>query len=465
MNGTFEYYQQAAIAVAQVTGNVLTQRPGTDPTLISRWLLTKTVQGDVWLFAELDDQRIPKFEPYEAATHHLSSSLKGMPVLVSNHTGLRFAFLLSPVRKLPATINLPETLTPGRVMLGLRADGRPAGGKWSEVNHMIVVGMTGSGKSVTVRSIVYQAIRQNFNLLLGDLDGATFPMLAQHKALLAPLVGTAKDYLQVMRLALGEIENRVRVYASSGAFPESVDEYNAWALKNGAEPLKRVLVVLDEFNSAVLETGGANGELARLASHVAWRGRKFGITLVFAAQDFSKEIIGRVRDQIGAVIAHRVRSEEVARNLGLAAAARISENRPGRAVTDRWGLIQAYFLDKQILLSGSVVCDGLTAERALAQRALRETEGKISLEVLMGWGMGQREARRLQEDWKTRGWAEIDPARKNGLYITAKISGFADKLTNLTNLTNRPENADKLTNSPDKLTNSPTYETYLDYGD
>jgi DNA segregation ATPase FtsK/SpoIIIE-like protein len=276
-------------------------------------------------------------------------------------------------------------------------------------------------------------------------------MLSQHPALMSPLVGTSREYVDVLRVALGEIEHRARLYNQIGSFPEKIDEYNRSAVGIVA-PLRRVLVVLDEFNSAVSDTGGPSGELARLAALVAWRGRKFGVSLVFAAQDFSKEIIGRVRDQVGAVIAHRVRSEEVARNLGLAAAARISENRPGRALTDRWGLVQAYFIDKAELMSDSL--DGLTVdERELAERARREYDGKISLDVLTGWGMGQRDARRLQDDWKLRGWAANDPTRANALYVTPKLMGLLDKLTNPTNLTNPAISTDKLTNRPDKLTN------------
>lgn len=419
---TLEHYTETARTVAAVTSNVLTQRPGTDPAMIRRWVLTKTNAGDVWLFAELDDQRVPKFEPYEQSAHHLSSSLRGMPVLLSNHTGLRLAFLLTPVRRLPKVANLPAEIMPGRVMLGQTFSGKIAGGKWGAVGHMIVVGQTGAGKSVTVRSIVYQAIKQDFGLILGDLDGATFPMLAQHPALICPLAQNERDFINVLRTAMGEIENRTRLYQGAANFPETIEEYN----QESAEPLKRVLVVLDEFNSAVSNTGGANGELAKLAAQVAWRGRKFGVTLVFAAQDFSKEIIGRVRDQVGAVIAHRVRSEEVARNLGLAAAVRISEKTPGRAITDRWGQIQSYYLDKSLLMGGGVVtlAEPLTVEeRALAERAERETNGRVSLEVLMNrFQMGQRESRRLQDDWKLRGWAANDPQRDNSLYITPKLA-------------------------------------------
>jgi hypothetical protein len=437
MIGTFEQYQKIAVQVAAVTGNVLTQRPGTDPGAIRQWLLTKTRVGDVWLFAELDDQRIPRFEPYEQAAHHLSSSLKGMPVLISNHTGLRLAFLLSPVRRLSKKVELPEVLQAGRLMIGQRANGGAALGKWGDLGHMMVAGMTGSGKSYTLRSLVYQAIKQDFQLILGDLDNNTFPMLKEHPALMAQLAENEEGFLMALRTAYAEIESRKLLYSQAGNYPENIDEYNAWALKASVEPLRRVLVVLDEFNSAVDNSKGVNGPLANLAKQLVWRGRKFGITLVMGSQDFSKDLVGVIRDQVGVMIVHRVKSAEVARNIGLGAAAQISANRPGRAVTDRWGLIQAYFMAKDKLLPVGQIVELLTAdERQIAERALLETDGKISREILTGWGMGFQEAMRLQEEWKMRFWASKDPQRANALYITPKLVDLLHNRTTCTTLHN-----------------------------
>ena len=427
---SFDHYQKFAAEVVQVTTNVLTSsKPGTDPAMILRWILTKTPGGDVWLFAELDDQRIPKFEPYQAATHRLSSSLKGIPVLVSNHTGLRLAFLLSPMRELPKMIPLPEFSRPGHVLIGQTASGALAGGKWGDMRHMIVVGYTGSGKSITSRSIVYQAIKQEFKLILADLDGTTFPMLADHPALMVPLAQRPEEFVYVLQKALAELEMRSLLYRRASNYPENIESYNEWAQANDQKPLKRVLVALDEFNSAVTKTGGPKGQLGELTTELASRGRKFGMTLLMSAQDFSKDVIGAVRDEVGVIVAHKVNSEAVARNVGVAAAARISEKTPGRAITNRWGQIQAFYLDKSILIRNISAPEVIPVyERELAERAIRETGGRVSRAVLEGWGIGQGEVRRIQEGWKSRGWAENDPKQANGLYITAKMR---DLLTNL----------------------------------
>lgn len=421
-------YLPAAQKAQAVISQVLDSRPGTSSAYIQGWVLRGTPQQDVIFYAVLDASRIPQPEPFARATHQISSALGGQPVYWGNSTGFRFAVVMTPRKRLPRQIDLPDNLPAGRAMIGLRPDGQTAGGKWGDLKHIIVVGYTGSGKSVTTRSLVYQAIRQDFRLILADLDGTTFPMLADHPNLLAPLANTTDEFVDVLRLALGELEHRASLYKRATNYPENIEEYNQWAEANSQEPIKRVLVALDEFNSAVTKTGGPDGKLGKLAVEIASRGRKFGMTLLLSAQDFSKEVIGAVRDEVGVIVAHKVNSENVARNVGVAAAAQISERTPGRAITNRWGQIQAYYLDKSALIAGSASEGGLSAEdMALAERALKETDGKVSRDVLEGWGMRHQDARRLQESWKLRGWAANDPLRANGLYITPKL---ADLLPN-----------------------------------
>ena len=94
--------------------------------------------------------------------------------------------------------------------------------------------------------------------------------------------------------------------------------------------------------------GGPRSSFANQVAELGWRGRKFGIHLVFAAQDFTKQVVGRVRDQVSAVVCFRVRSPEAARAVGCPEAVRIPESRPGLACTDRWGLVQTFYLDKRL---------------------------------------------------------------------------------------------------------------------
>jgi hypothetical protein len=67
------------------------------------FLLTKS-QGIVVLFAVLDIARVRRLESYTTPEllHHLSTDLSGLPVLLSNSNGLRYAIAISPLPRLPA---------------------------------------------------------------------------------------------------------------------------------------------------------------------------------------------------------------------------------------------------------------------------------------------------------------------------------------------------------------------------
>ena len=60
-------------------------------------------------------------------------------------------------------------------------------------------------------------------------------------------------------------------------------------------------------------------------------------------------------------------------------------------------------------------------ELELVERALNEAEGKMSIPLLVSWGMPERGARSLVESWELRGWLRQDPARQNARYITPKL--------------------------------------------
>jgi hypothetical protein len=399
------------------------QRRGLRPAFTD-WLLTEDREL-IWLFGVLDQRRIKKLEHYtrNVLLHHLSTAIGGRPVYLSNHSGLRYAVLLSTPPRLPETVAFPGRQR-GHALLGQRYTGQTLAVPWSRLGHLLVAGKTGAGKSNFLRLLVHQALAAGHRLLLADRDNATFPMLAEHPALLAPLAHDEQAMLEIVERGLGTCEHRVELYAQLPGFPEKLAEYNHIAVQEGAEPLPRVLVVLDEYNAAVLAAGGAKGPLATAVAELGWRGRKFGVHVVFAAQDFSKAIVGRIRDQVSAALCFRVRSQAVARHVGCPDAVRIPESRPGLAVTDRWGPLQTFYLDKRLLIrqgrqrAGARFSD---AEQDLIRKALAESEGRMSIPLLVKWGMTEKPARKLLKAWELRGWVQKDPQRDNARYITPKL--------------------------------------------
>jgi hypothetical protein len=125
-------------------------------------------------------------------------------------------------------------------------------------------------------------------------------------------------------------------------------------------------------------------------------------------------------------------------------------------VSDRWGLIQSYFLDKSMMIGGMLPEDVLTFdERRIAEQARRDYDGKLSREILTGLGLGQQDARRLQNDWRVRGWAFNDPQRGNALYMTPKLGDL---------LTSRPAQPALTNRQPTQPTGQPAQPTDLNGG-
>lgn len=389
--------------------------------VFSRWMLT-SYAGMSLLFGVLDTNQIGRLEAYTSPEllHHLSTDIGGLPVYLSNSTGLRYAVLLSAPPRLPRRVDFPG-VTPGRAMLGVRYTGEPIGPDWIDLGHVLVAGMTGSGKSGMLRTLAYQAITESMQLLVADLDGTTLPMLAGHTSLLEPIAADPNSAHDLVRRALGELEHRAELYSRAGpGFSEKLEEYNG---KPGVTPLPRIMVILDEFSATIQALGGPNSAFAKDVFQLGIRSRKFGVSLVFAAQEFSMQLMGAVRHQVRTAIAFQVNSKETARNIGCPEAARIKDGRPGLAVTNRWGPMQAYFLPKELLIAGAAPAGPrISAEELdLIEWSIRIAQGRMSIPMLMERGMGERAARNLVEDWQNRGWLEQDPAQKNARYITQKL--------------------------------------------
>ena len=164
-------------------------------------------------------------------------------------------------------------------------------------------------------------MRDDMRLLLSDIDQTTFGMLEDNPALLAPLATTPTAAFELMEKAMAECDRRAELFMQMPERPEKLSEYNSLAVLHALEPLPRILVVLDEASSVLSAMGGAKGVMGQALATLGWRGRKFGIHMVFAAQEFTKDIIGPIRDQVGLTICHHwAMAEAKARVTGWAVA-------------------------------------------------------------------------------------------------------------------------------------------------
>jgi DNA segregation ATPase FtsK/SpoIIIE, S-DNA-T family len=211
----------------------------------------------------------------------------------------------------------------GPVLLDFVADGP----------HVLIGGTTGSGKSELLRSLVAAvgatADPDHVAMVLIDYKGgAAFDCCAELPHV-AGLVTDLDDELaaRALRCLDAELRDRERRLRQVGA--EDLVAFRSLVHDRHADPLPRLLVVVDEFASLAADLPDFLDALVGIAQ----RGRSLGVHLVLATQRPAGVVTDDIRANAGCRIALRVtdRNESVD-VIGEPEAAQIPRNRPGRAI-------------------------------------------------------------------------------------------------------------------------------------
>ena len=413
-------YKPMALMVANWMPHILEKR-GLDPHSIARYELWQGVSGAVWLSVILDSGMVTKPELYNSplTAHHISTVLsektnrsgritRKIPVYLSNSDGLRYCVLLSKPPRLPTKIMQPPWRK-GVVQIGVSLKGEVSA-EWNHeehgIGHVLTVAMNRYGKSTLLKHLAWQAIQEGFQLILVDPRGATFNALRGHAQVLAYVGDLEGSVSFLASQLLSYMDRRATVHQQHG-----VDKFE----KLPEETLPRLVILIDEYNEILRR---AEGKRRKFVSDsvvtMAFGSPKYGVHLVVAGHYFQKEDADRLKDQFITKIVFRLESKEAARMLlDNETPSRIMAK--GRAMTNRWGMIQTYFTELDDLPSG----DGLTeTERGLVARLKNEFNGRMTYEALKTLGYNQRPAQRLRGDWLRRGLVRVVPEEKNAWVLT-----------------------------------------------
>ena len=156
-----------------------------------------------------------------------------------------------------------------------------------EIGNLLIVGVTGSGKSVFLGDIITSILfRARPDPLFNDIPH-----------LIVPSVKTKKEALSELE-RLDEIANK-RQYMIALENKESFEEYN----KTQEEPLPRIVLVIDEFMSLMDRKGKTDAKFTKIIQHLATVTGQTGIHLILSTQRPSSSIISK---EISEAIPHRV---------------------------------------------------------------------------------------------------------------------------------------------------------------
>jgi DNA segregation ATPase FtsK/SpoIIIE-like protein len=268
-------------------------------------------------------------------------------------------------------------------------------------------------------------------LYLTDMEGLTFAAFEGVPQLAMPIAESVEEATRIAFQLTQEMERRAALYQATGRFPEKLSEYNRLGELNG---LPWIVAIFDEF-TALMDEAGKRSDLYRLVGQLAMRGRKYGITLVLAGQDFKADLLStritnqlRTRVQFGCATTHQ--SQVV---LGRAGAEKIIT--PGRALISFGGKIvevQTFWVDKERVLGlrQGTVSPLAGDEQELVCYALEHLGGKFNIHDLAEAFQGrvsQRRIERLSRQWEARGWLMAGPTRADGKRITAELASLVGK--------------------------------------
>jgi S-DNA-T family DNA segregation ATPase FtsK/SpoIIIE len=235
--------------------------------------------------------------------------------------------------------------------------GQGANGKQIELNftacrgHGILAGMTGSGKSqfllsmIALLSLKYQP--EYFTFAIIDFKADASAMQLKELPNFVGALSDLDDESQLNRALVMldcESKRRQRILNDAkkdGSIAVNEIEYYHQAQRNGKkmESLPYLLVIVDEFVDAKRSDPNFLEKMARIAR----QGRSRGIYLLLAAQNPSSEVGGQIAANVGYNICFKVRDDSISTAvIGKPVAANIDAKQQGRGylLTDIDGLVE-----------------------------------------------------------------------------------------------------------------------------
>lgn len=190
--------------------------------------------------------------------------------------------------------------------LGKDVSGNPWIADLAKMPHLLIAGATGSGKSVTINSIIVSLLYQNspedLNLILVDPKKVELSVYNEIPYLVTPVITENKKTVNALKWVVGEMERRYQLFLNKSK--KNIELYNA---ANPNEKVPNIVFIIDELADLMsVAASDVEGAIVRLSQ----MSRAVGIHLVLATQRPSVNVItGLIKANIPSRIAFKVPSQ------------------------------------------------------------------------------------------------------------------------------------------------------------
>ncbi|MEW6586004.1 MAG: DNA translocase FtsK, partial [Nitrospirota bacterium] len=191
--------------------------------------------------------------------------------------------------------------------LGKEISGAPVVADLSRMPHLLVAGATGSGKSVSINSMVmsilYKAAPSEVKMLMVDPKLLELSAYEGIPHLISSVITNPKEASDALKKMVVEMERRYRVLAEKSA--RNIESYRMHASE--AEQLPYIVIIIDELADLMFT---APSDVEDSITRLAQMGRAAGIHLILATQRPSVDVItGIIKANFPARISFQVSSK------------------------------------------------------------------------------------------------------------------------------------------------------------
>lgn len=271
--------------------------------------------GPVVTMYEFEPAPGVKINRIVSLSEDLALSLKSESVRVST-LPYKAAIGIEVPNKNRETVYLREIISsehfkgnPSKLTLALGKDifGNPVVADLSKMPHLLVAGATGSGKSVSINSMVlsilYKARPDEVKMLMIDPKLLELSSYENIPHLISPVITAPKEAAEALRKMVFEMERRYRLLAERGV--RNIESFNR--IVSDVERLPYIVIFIDEL--ADLMFASAN-EVEDSIARLAQMARASGIHLILATQRPSVDVItGVIKANFPARIAFHMTSK------------------------------------------------------------------------------------------------------------------------------------------------------------
>jgi S-DNA-T family DNA segregation ATPase FtsK/SpoIIIE len=258
--------------------------------------ITQVQAGPIVTMYEFEPAPGVKINRVVSLSDDLALALKAQGIRVSPIPG-KSAIGIEVPNRLRETVSLREIVSAdsfmknhSRLTLALGKDifGNPVISDLAKMPHLLVAGATGSGKSVSINSMVmsllYKASPKEVKMLMIDPKLLELSAYEGIPHLISPVITNPKEAAEALRKMVFEMENRYRLLAQKST--KNIENYNK--VVSEEEQLPYIVIFIDEL--ADLMFASAN-EVEDAIARLAQMARASGIHLVLATQRPSVDVI------------------------------------------------------------------------------------------------------------------------------------------------------------------------------